>query len=409
VSPDSLRAVPLALLLLLGAGCGYAPYGSGAGAHPEGTARPAPHCEAVPRGGAAPDADLYCIVLVPAPGHRGAAGGAMMMPARSPFGVAVTRDGAHVYDVTVAVDALPDPASLGALEYVAWATTPRLSPWIRLGSVSPGRPAAGRVDFDKFLVFVSAESDPGATERTGPLVLRGASPSMRMLPADDPVLLMGAATPDADAGHAAHGDHATGAAAPPSPTDPHVHHGGTPAGGSPPLRPVPWIMPPEDTALFMPPGMMALRPTVAGWLPDTTGRGPVPAVRPREVIRLRDGDSIALAAGLVSRTIAGRPLVMYGFNGQHPGPLLQVTEGATVVVNFTNHLELPTAVHWHGVRLDNRFDGVPHVTQDPVEPGGSFRYVVHFRDPGIYWYHPHRPRRLRRLRPGAPRGGARPR
>jgi FtsP/CotA-like multicopper oxidase with cupredoxin domain len=46
-------------------------------------------------------------------------------------------------------------------------------------------------------------------------------------------------------------------------------------------------------------------------------------------------------------------------------------------------------VHWHGVRLDNRFDGVPHVTQHPVAPGDSFRYQVKFPDAGLYWYHPH--------------------
>jgi FtsP/CotA-like multicopper oxidase with cupredoxin domain len=46
-------------------------------------------------------------------------------------------------------------------------------------------------------------------------------------------------------------------------------------------------------------------------------------------------------------------------------------------------------VHWHGVRLDNRFDGVPGVTQEPVAPGDSFVYRVHFPDAGIYWYHPH--------------------
>jgi FtsP/CotA-like multicopper oxidase with cupredoxin domain len=46
-------------------------------------------------------------------------------------------------------------------------------------------------------------------------------------------------------------------------------------------------------------------------------------------------------------------------------------------------------VHWHGLRLDNRFDGAPHVTQDPVPPGGTFEYRVTFPDAGLYWYHPH--------------------
>jgi FtsP/CotA-like multicopper oxidase with cupredoxin domain len=91
----------------------------------------------------------------------------------------------------------------------------------------------------------------------------------------------------------------------------------------------------------------------------------------------------------VRRSIAGRSFVAYGFNGQWPGPLIRVDRAATIVVNFTNRIDLPTAVHWHGIRLDNRFDGVPHVTQDPVAPGGSFRYLVTFPDAGIYWYHPH--------------------
>ena len=82
-------------------------------------------------------------------------------------------------------------------------------------------------------------------------------------------------------------------------------------------------------------------------------------------------------------------MTMLGFNGQYPGPLIQVDAGSTIVVRFTNRTDFPTAVHWHGIRLDNRFDGVPHVTQEPVPPQGSFEYRVHFPDAGIYWYHPH--------------------
>jgi FtsP/CotA-like multicopper oxidase with cupredoxin domain len=80
---------------------------------------------------------------------------------------------------------------------------------------------------------------------------------------------------------------------------------------------------------------------------------------------------------------------MYGFNGQYPGPLLHVAQGAEIVVDFANALDQPTTVHWHGVRLDNRFDGVPELTQDPVPPGGRFIYKLRFPDAGIYWYHPH--------------------
>lgn len=80
---------------------------------------------------------------------------------------------------------------------------------------------------------------------------------------------------------------------------------------------------------------------------------------------------------------------MYGFNGEHPGPLIRVDQGATIVVQFQNAIDQPSAVHWHGVRLDNQFDGVPGITQPLVPPGGRFTYRVHFRDAGIYWYHPH--------------------
>ena len=80
---------------------------------------------------------------------------------------------------------------------------------------------------------------------------------------------------------------------------------------------------------------------------------------------------------------------MYGFNGQIPGPMLRVPQNATVTIRFHNRIDLSSTVHWHGVRLDNRFDGVPGMTQDSVMPGGDFTYTVHFPDAGVYWYHPH--------------------
>src|SRR5205814_9630177 len=68
---------------------------------------------------------------------------------------------------------------------------------------------------------------------------------------------------------------------------------------------------------------------------------------------------------------------------------LRVPQNATITVRFHNRIDLASTVHWHGVRLDNRFDGVPGMTQDSVVPGGDFTYTVHFRDAGVYWYHPH--------------------
>ena len=154
--------------------------------------------------------------------------------------------------------------------------------------------------------------------------------------------------------------------------------------------PASWRMPPMDMTMPMLPGLMGLDPGATAFLPGM-GIDPssIPAAVFRKIEELEDGDTLDLEAGLVRRTINGRTFTMYGFNGQYPGPLIKAPEKATIIVNFKNSTELPTAVHWHGVRLENRFDGVPFVTQEPVEPGETFRYEVFFRDAGIFWYHPH--------------------
>jgi len=166
----------------------------------------------------------------------------------------------------------------------------------------------------------------------------------------------------------------------------HDMHGGRAMGADP----MAWRMPPMDMTMPMLPGLDRTLPGVNPWLPGM-GLDPMslPAAAFRKVVRLADGDTLDLEAGLVRRTINGRTFVMYGFNGQYPGPLISTRQDATVTVRFTNRTALPTSVHWHGVRLDNRFDGVPGVTQEAVEPGGTFVYRIHFPDAGIYWYHPH--------------------
>jgi FtsP/CotA-like multicopper oxidase with cupredoxin domain len=60
-----------------------------------------------------------------------------------------------------------------------------------------------------------------------------------------------------------------------------------------------------------------------------------------------------------------------------------------VVVHVTNDGDLDATVHWHGLRLENKYDGVPHETQTPIPVGGAFTYRIRFPDPGLYWYHPH--------------------
>lgn len=147
---------------------------------------------------------------------------------------------------------------------------------------------------------------------------------------------------------------------------------------------------PMPKGMVMMPGLVGLAPPVTPFLPGA-GMDPmsVPAAQPSRIRNLRDGDTLDLRATFVRRTIKGRPYVMYGFNGEVPGPLIRVPQNATITVRYHNAIDLPSTVHWHGVRLDNRFDGVPGVTQQAVAPGDSFVYTVHFPDAGIYWYHPH--------------------
>ena len=151
-----------------------------------------------------------------------------------------------------------------------------------------------------------------------------------------------------------------------------------------------WRMPPMDPNMPMLPGLMGALPAVGPILPGF-GLDPMdyPEARPREIVDLVDGEEMTLTASVVGRMIAGRRYLVFAYNGQYPGPLLRAPTGATVVVNFVNEIEMPTTVHWHGLRLDNRFDGVPDVTQAPVLPGGTFRYEVRFADSGVFWYHPH--------------------
>jgi len=108
-----------------------------------------------------------------------------------------------------------------------------------------------------------------------------------------------------------------------------------------------------------------------------------------EVLELADGDDLDLRLGPVAKRLADTTVRMLGYNGSIPGPTLKVRQGSEVVVHVTNEGDLDTTVHWHGLRLENKYDGVPHETQTPIPIGGSFTYRIRFPDPGLYWYHPH--------------------
>ncbi len=111
-----------------------------------------------------------------------------------------------------------------------------------------------------------------------------------------------------------------------------------------------------------------------------------PAPQARGVARafdLRPAELESALAGVAGKTN------FWAFNGKVPGPILRMRLGERVRIAVENGLKVDTAVHWHGVRVPNAMDGVPHVTQDPLKPGERFEYEWVARDSGTFWYHPH--------------------
>ncbi|MCC6764320.1 MAG: multicopper oxidase family protein [Deltaproteobacteria bacterium] len=96
-----------------------------------------------------------------------------------------------------------------------------------------------------------------------------------------------------------------------------------------------------------------------------------------------------VAAPAILPMLDGRRLAVWAYDGQVPGPILHATVGERVRIHFTNRLSEATTVHWHGVRVPHAMDGVPGLTQPPVEPGASFDYEFVPKDAGTFWFHPH--------------------
>ncbi|MBB95081.1 MAG: copper oxidase [Rhodobacteraceae bacterium] len=80
---------------------------------------------------------------------------------------------------------------------------------------------------------------------------------------------------------------------------------------------------------------------------------------------------------------------MLGLNGSSPGPEIRVRQGDRLALGFENRIGAPSALHWHGIRIDNAMDGVPGLTQNEVADGSTFDYAFNLPDAGTYWYHSH--------------------
>lgn len=97
-----------------------------------------------------------------------------------------------------------------------------------------------------------------------------------------------------------------------------------------------------------------------------------------------------LVAEPVEREFApGMVVRLWGYNGQSPGPTIEVVEGDWVRIFVTNRLPEHTTIHWHGQRLPNGMDGVAGLNQPPIKPGQTFVYEFVARRAGTFMYHPH--------------------
>jgi FtsP/CotA-like multicopper oxidase with cupredoxin domain len=129
-------------------------------------------------------------------------------------------------------------------------------------------------------------------------------------------------------------------------------------------------------------GALAVAVGGEGLLPGRGGAGESPGVG---VIR-----EIHLEAREVPWELApGRVVKAMAYNGQVPGPELRLKEGERIRIVLRNGLAEPTTIHWHGVDVPNPMDGVPGITQKPVQPGDTFTYEFEARPPGTRWYHTH--------------------
>ncbi|MFG6439175.1 multicopper oxidase family protein [Roseateles sp. LKC17W] len=147
--------------------------------------------------------------------------------------------------------------------------------------------------------------------------------------------------------------------------------------------------------------MAALPEPVIQTSPDTQAPLVPPTGRPYNPVvtlngwtapwRMNNGvKEFHLVAEPVVREMApGFKAHLWGYNGQSPGPTIEVVEGDRVRIYVTNRLPEVTSMHWHGQRLPNGMDGVSGLTQPPIPPGKTWVYEFVARRPGTFMYHPH--------------------
>jgi YVTN family beta-propeller protein len=107
--------------------------------------------------------------------------------------------------------------------------------------------------------------------------------------------------------------------------------------------------------------------------------------------RLEDGVKVfdLAAEPVLWNILEDVTVTAWTYNGTVPGPMIRVTEGDRLRINFTNNLPEATTIHWHGINVPNAMDGVPGVTQEAIQPGETFVYEFEARPAGTFMYHSH--------------------
>lgn len=113
------------------------------------------------------------------------------------------------------------------------------------------------------------------------------------------------------------------------------------------------------------------------------------ALGPESLMGASSAPSLTLRARPGTISLGSRTVQTWSYDDVVPGPEIRAVAGHRVAVRLDNQLPAGTTIHWHGVRLPNAMDGAPHVTQNPVPPGGIFDYEFTARDPGTYFFHSH--------------------
>ncbi len=156
-------------------------------------------------------------------------------------------------------------------------------------------------------------------------------------------------------------------------------------------------MPMDDgTMMTATPGsMMAENPEAAHMMEPISAPNVQPATETEggQPLAFREEDGLKvfeLTAKAVQWSILdGVTVTAFTYNGTVPGPMIRVTEGDQVRIIVKNELPDPTTIHWHGIEVPNAMDGVPGVTQDPIQPGETFTYEFTAKPAGTFMYHSH--------------------